>query len=355
MPKSTSFKGEKVERYKSEGGAIVVSVKYRLSKEQSEISKKIKENYLNGIDTLVEAVCGAGKTELIYDVMSAALANHKIVAFAVPRRDVVIELMPRIKAVFPSNTIVAVYGGHTSVLRADIVVLTTHQLYRYSEIFDLIILDEIDAFPFKDNDLLFTMFKNANRGRIVMMSATPSIEVLQEFSTQNHEILHLNTRFHHHPLPVPVLDIKYGFYKYMSLVRKMHQFVAEKKPVFVFCPTIKLAETVFNFLDKVFPGGSVVHSKLANRSSEIIKFKNGNYKYLVTTAVLERGVTIKNLQVIVFDADHSIYDEQSLIQIAGRVGRKYDAPEGEVIFIANKSTEAIKNAIQTIKSKNESL
>ena len=50
-----------------------------------------------------------------------------------------------------------------------------------------------------------------------------------------------------------------------------------------------------------------------------------------------------------------MYDSQTLIQISGRVGRKIDAPEGEVIFLVNKETEAIKDAISTIKRKNKSL
>ena len=350
-----AFKGEKVEQFKPKPGHVILDIKYPLSKEQKALSNKIRENYMNGIDTLVDAVCGAGKTELVYEVISYALSSGKTVAFAVPRRDVVIELTPRIKQVFPNNKVVSVYGGHTSNLKGDIVVLTTHQLYRYPGIFDLIILDEIDAFPFKDNDLLMAMLHHASRGRIVMMSATPSDEVLQEFSQQNHDILSLNKRFHRHPLPVPELYIRIGFSKYVFIVRKVNQFMMQSKPVFVFCPTIQIAETIFSFLIKIFKDGNIVHSKKEDREQIINDFKNDKYRYLVTTAVLERGVTIKNLQVIIVDADNDIYDEHALIQISGRVGRKYDAPEGEVVFLASKKTEAIEKAISTIKSKNESL
>ena len=84
-------------------------------------------------------------------------------------------------------------------------------------------------------------------------------------------------------------------------------------------------------------------------------FKNGKYDYLITTAVLERGVTIKNLQVIIYNADHELYDEHALIQISGRVGRKYDAPKGEVIFLVDKITNEIKRTISTIEDKNKSL
>lgn len=350
-----SFRGETVSSYKPKDGHVVMTLKYPLSKEQLEIAKRAKENFLRGFDTLINAVCGAGKTELVYEVIAAALSNKKTVAFAVPRRDVVIELAPRIKATFPSNTIASVYGGHTSKLKADIVILTTHQLYRYPHIFDLIILDEIDAFPFKDNDLLMAMLKNASRGRIVMMSATPSDEVLREFSLEKHEILHLNTRFHKHPLPVPKVYVRYGPTKYITLLNKMKQFQKEKKPVFIFCPTIDMAETVYGVIKKIIPNGNIVHSKKSDRATIIDDFKNGKYFYLVTTAVLERGVTIKDLQVIIFNADHDIYDEHALIQISGRVGRKYDAPEGEVVFLIDKITDSIQRTISTIESKNKSL
>ena len=350
-----SFKGEMVENLKTKSGSVVMDIKYPLSKEQKNISEKVKQNYINGIDTLIDAVCGAGKTELVYEVMAAALSNKKTVAFAVPRRDVVIELTPRIKSVFPSNSVVSVYGGHTSKLKADIIILTTHQLYRYPHDFDLIILDEIDAFPFKDNDLLIAMLNNASRGRIIMMSATPSDGVLQEFSKEKHDILHLNTRFHRHPLPVPKVYTRYGLLKYALLIKKLNEFKNANKPTFIFCPTIDIAESVFATVHKVIPNGNITHSKKDDRSQIIEDFKNGKYLYLVTTAVLERGVTIKNLQVIIYKADHELYDEHALIQISGRVGRKYDAPEGEVIFLVDKITNAIRNTIATIQSKNKSL
>lgn len=70
---------------------------------------------------------------------------------------------------------------------------------------------------------------------------------------------------------------------------------------------------------------------------------------MVTTAVLERGITVKDLQVVVYRADKTIYDAAALIQIAGRAGRKKDAPEGEVTFLARKETEGIRDAILEIR------
>jgi competence protein ComFA len=312
-------------------------------------------NYKNKIDTLVNAVCGAGKTELVYAVIAECLSQGKHVAFAVPRRDVVIELSHRISEVFKENTVISVYGSHTDKLEADIVVLTTHQLYRYDKYFDLIILDEIDAFPFKNNKLLSSMFFRAVNGVVLMMSATPSNDVLNYFRKSNRSILELNTRFHKHPLPIPEVIRKIGIFKIPYLIKKLKEFQAQNKKVFVFAPTIAKCENLAKLLGIFIKNGTFVHSKCRDRTKKISAFKEGKFDYMVTTSVLERGVTFKDLQVIIYDADNELYNSYTLIQIAGRVGRKIDAPEGEVIFLVNKTTDSINKAIRTIKSKNKHL
>ena len=350
-----SMKGSEAEQKKRGKGAVVMRLNYPLSKEQLVLSKQIVANYKNKTDTLVNAVCGAGKTELVYRVIACVLSQGKNVAFAVPRRDVVIELAQRIHMVFPFNSIVSVYGGHTEKLEADIVVLTTHQLYRYDKYFDLIILDEIDAFPFKDNKLLNAMFFRAIKGQIVMMSATPSNDVIEFFSQKNRQILELNTRFHRHPLPVPRVVQKIGYFKIPYLIKKVKEYILQNKKVFIFAPTIDRCEFVYKILKIPVKNGTFVHSKCKDRAKKIRDFKEGKYDYMVTTAVLERGVTFKDLQVIIYDADSEIYNPQTLIQISGRVGRKIDAPEGEVIFLVNKETADIRETIRTIQEKNRHL
>ena len=81
-------------------------------------------------------------------------------------------------------------------------------------------------------------------------------------------------------------------------------------------------------------------------------FKEQKIKFLITTSILERGITIKNVQVIVFNASHKIFDTSTLIQIAGRVGRKKDAYDGDVWFLAKKPTICINEAIEKIKEDN---
>lgn len=347
--KCIAFLGDELSPSPLQATTVGFHLSYSLSKEQQELSNKILSNYKNGIDTLVYAVCGSGKTEISYGVIGYAMSKGLHVGFALPRRDVVIELVERIKDAFPKNKIIAVYGGHTDELEGDCIVCTTHQLYRYPDYFDLLVMDEIDAFPFKGSEVLQAFYEKSVHGHTLMMTATPSRKVIDMFKGNGKSILSLHTRFHKKPIPVPKIKISFSLFKIASLMRFLSQYEREHKPVLVFVPTIDDSRRLSILLHPFFKQGTYVNSQRADRSRVISMFKQGKYHYLVTTAVLERGVTIANCQVIVYEADHPVYDAATLVQIAGRAGRKANAPKGDVIFIAETESEGMKNAIDEIK------
>ena len=347
--KCISFRGEEALEKKVSPKNVVLSLDYRLSKEQETLSKQIIENYDKGIDTLVYAVCGSGKTEISYGIIARSMARGLRVGFALPRRDVVIELYYRLKSAFPHNSIVAVYGGNTTRLEGDCIILTTHQLYRYPNYFDLLVMDEIDAFPFKGNDVLIAMYKRSLKGHCVMMSATPSEAVIKEFQGEGHAILELRTRFHKHPIPVPKTITVPSIFQLLFVIRRLRVYGKEGKPCLIFVPTVEDAELLFQKLSMFVKGGDYVSSKRRMREAIISKFKKGGYSYLVTTAVLERGVTVKGVQVVVYGADDPIYDSAALIQIAGRVGRKKGAEDGDVFFLAKEESKSMRKAIKEIQ------
>ncbi len=332
-----------------------IFLNYSLSEEQQELSNRLLDNYKRGIDSLVAAVCGSGKTEISLQVIQYAINCGEKVAFAVPRKDVVIELTNRLKEIFKKNRVISVYGGHNKIVNGDLIVLTTHQLYRYNHFFSLIVLDEIDAFPFKNNKVLESMFYGSLNGHYIMMSATPSDEVLKHFKQKDKDILNLDIRFHRHPLPVPIIYIRNKVLLVIKLLSLLDKFLKANKPVFVFAPTIEECENVFGLLKYRFRGGNFVHSKREERNKIIDDFRNGKYRFLVTTSVLERGVTVENLQVIVYLAAHQIYDKGTLIQIAGRVGRKKEAPTGEVYYLSDRDSIQMDLARKEIIRANESL
>ena len=347
------FSGEEAKDIPHPPKKAPLSLAYKLSEEQSELSRRIVENFVKGVDTLVYAVCGSGKTEISYGVLAYAISHGLRAGFALPRRDVVIELYWRMMKAFPNNKIVAVYGDHHRRLEGDIVILTTHQLYRYPDYFDLLVMDEIDAFPFNGNDVLIALYKKSLRGHCVLMSATPSKAILKEFHKKNHEVLELMTRFHKKPIPVPKVNLSIPLFQTLKIIKKLREYKKEGKPCFVFAPTIVLCESLYEKVSLAVKNGSYVHSERPDKENVIDDFKKGKLDFLITTSVLERGVTIKNLQVLVFHADNkSIYDSSTLIQISGRVGRKMDSPSGEVVFFAQKQTEEMCDAIRKIEHYN---
>ena len=271
--------------------------------------------------------------------------------FVIPRKDVVIDLYPRIKKAFPSHKVIAVYGGHNEELEGDVIILTSHQLYRYQNYFDYLIMDEADAFPYYNNLILNSMFKRSLKGNYLMMSATSLKEMENVIKKEKGQILYLNKRYHGHPLPVPKL-IKCLFLKEVMLIYQFFKLYRLNKPIFVFCPTINECERIFKLLQLFFKNGNYVHSKRINREKIVDDFKHQKVKYLVTTSILERGVTVKDLQVIIYNASHTLFDEKALIQISGRVGRKSDAYDGEVILIGDYVSKKMEDAKRSIERAN---
>ena len=109
---------------------------------------------------MVHAVTGAGKTEMMYQVVATAIKAGKAVCIATPRIDVCIELYGRMKEDF-SCPISLLHGESEPYFRTPLVIATTHQLLKFYQAFDLLIIDEVDAFPYVDNPILYKAAQNA--------------------------------------------------------------------------------------------------------------------------------------------------------------------------------------------------
>ena len=97
--------------------------------------------------------------------------------WACPRRDLVTELAPRLQAALPEIEMAALHGQlRERYTDAPLVIATTHQALRLFAAFDLVILDEVDAFPYADNPVLELAVLRAVRpgGKLIYLTATPS-------------------------------------------------------------------------------------------------------------------------------------------------------------------------------------
>lgn len=330
---------------------IKAHLDFELTDAQKKASVRLKENALNKKDTLVYACCGAGKTEICFEAITAFLNMGRKIGFAIPRRQVVLEICERLKKAYPRLKVIAVCQGHTQVDDGDLIVCTMHQLYRYHQTFDLLIMDEVDAFPYKNNEVLEAVAMNACKGVKVYLSATPSEEMLKEAEAGRLSMIELFVRPHRHPLPVPRCHLFSNSLQMMHMLVFIHRHGGQW---LVFVPTIAKANHYAKWFSHLFSCSSFT-SQTLNKEELIEQFRNQQLSVLFTSTVLERGVTFKGVNIAILEADHKVFDEASLIQIIGRVGRDPQNPSGYALLYAEEKNHAIRRCVYALQKMNEAL
>lgn len=329
------------------------NLSFELTKQQKDIAMQLK-NLVDEHDVLIYAVCGAGKTEMLLEMLEDTLKKGKKVAIAIARRQVVLELAERLQFYFSNIKVTPVCQGYTKDTEGDLIVCTTHQLYRYRQCFDVLVLDEPDAFPYYGNPVLKGISKTSCRGHQVYLTATPDEEMMEKVNRKELVMLSLMTRPHGYKLPEPKVCLFPPWISFLSLFFWLKRKQKEQRQAMIFCPTIKMTDS-FTFLFSIFFKVCKCTSKTSNKDQIIDDFRKKKKQFIFCTSVLERGVTFSAVDVVVFYANHEVFNEASLIQIAGRVGRKKEYPSGEVLFYAFSRKKSIEKCIQRIQQANGSL
>lgn len=313
---------------------------------------------------LIWAVTGAGKTEMIFPLLQSILDAGGRVLVAAPRRDVVLELAPRLSKAFPEETVVTLYGGSPDRWkRGSITLATTHQLLRFKRAFDLVVIDEIDAFPYHNDPMLDYAAKGACKigGKYIYLSATPPTPLQREAAAGRLPHAKVPARFHGHPLPVPqklkILTVNRCLQEKKLppiLVRSLSASLSRGAQVFLFVSRIKHISPILELLRKAITNMPIEGTSSIDpeRTSKVMAFRNCEIRLLVTTTILERGVTVPKSDVFILDADSELFDEAALIQMAGRAGRSKDDPAGRVVFAAPQWTRSQSSAVRQVKAMN---
>ncbi|GGH64478.1 hypothetical protein GCM10008014_42900 [Paenibacillus silvae] len=313
---------------------------------------------------LLWAVTGAGKTEMIFPLLQHTLDHGGKALVATPRRDVVLELAPRLAKAFPDTSLATLYGGSTERWKdAQLTLATTHQLMRFYHGFDLVIIDELDAYPYHNDPMLAHAAAASCKpdGHFVYLSATPPARLQREAALGKLAHAKVPVRFHRHPLPVPKLMRMITVAQCIKrkqlpapIVSSIRSSLERDAQVFVFVTRIAQIEAFVQLMRRTFPNISIegTSSQDVDRASKVIAFRERSIRLLVTTTILERGVTIPRSDVFILDADNGLFDEASLVQMAGRAGRSLDDPAGRVIFAASRRTRSQVKAVSQIRKMN---
>ena len=329
--------------------------------------ERVSQGLLQAVDkkeaTLVHAVTGAGKTEMIYQVVAKVINRGGAVCLASPRIDVCLELYKRLQSDFTCK-ISLLHGESEPYFRTPLVVATTHQLLKFYQAFDLLIVDEVDAFPYVDNPLLYHAVNNCVKesGLKIFLTATSTDELDKKVKQGELKRLSLPRRFHGNPLVIPKPVWLSDFDKHLQknrLVPKLRRYIEKQRetayPLLIFASEIEKGERLKEILQRDFPNEKIgfVSSVTEDRLQQVQAFRDRELTILISTTILERGVTFPCVDVFVVEANHQLFTKSSLIQIGGRVGRSMDRPTGQLIFFHDGINRSIKKAIKEVKEMNQ--
>ncbi|MCT2910573.1 DEAD/DEAH box helicase [Weissella confusa] len=313
----------------------------------------------NGASHLTYAVTGAGKTEMLFPMLTYALQAGKRVAIVSPRVDVIVELAPRIRAAFITD-FVTLYGDSPDDYRyTQLVLASTHQLLRFKQAFDVIVIDEVDAFPYAENPQLIGALHQATalHGSHFYLTATPSPRLLREVRRRQMALSLLPRRFHGNPLPNFTIRRVGEWRKKMprQLQQLLQTYQQTGQRFLLFVPAVADLDTVLTMVQHGTSDMAIAatHATDSERQAKVQAMRDESLQALITTTILERGVTFPGIDVIILGADDAVFSQAALIQIAGRCGRSSSRPFGKVTAFVQERTQTLLAARSEINYLNQ--
>ena len=124
-----------------------------------------------------------------------------------------------------------------------------------------------------------------------------------------------------------------------------------KNQCIIFVSSKQLCLLLYRLFKKLI-NCTYVYSDLEDRDKNIMDFKDKKYQFIFATTVLERGITIKDVFVVILIFNKQVFDKSSLVQMLGRVGRNFNNPYGEAYIFSSVFDKEITLAIDDIKEAN---
>ena len=194
------------------------------------------------------------------------------------------------------------------------------------------------------------------------MTATPDQRLLQRVRKKELSISYLPLRYHRHLLPEihPVMvgnwrkRVTKGYLP-TSLIAWINRRLNEQREFLFFVPHIADLAGVASVLRRRFKNArfATVHAADPDRATKVMQMRQHGLDFLITTTILERGVTFPAIDLLVLGADDPVFSPAALVQIAGRVGRSPKRPTGNVTFFIGAYAKNVTQAMQQIKLVNQ--
>lgn len=337
---------------------------FELTKDQSKCLQDIMLDFISGrpMNRLIQGDVGSGKTVVAFMAMLIVLENYAQVAFLAPTEilalqhyntllalgkdiDITIDFMSSQNRKHRSVQVERLQSGETQII------VGTHALLEEGITFKklgLVVIDEQHRFGVLQR---LSLIEKTQYPNVLSMSATPIPRTMLLGAYGDLDVSTIKTK---PALRKPVTTTVIGIGKIEELVSRLKEYESQ---IYWVCPVIEESETLTtvyarcDYLRQNFPHDEVqiLHGKMnaAEKESIMQRFRNNEFKILVSTVVIEVGVDIPNANMIIIEHAER-FGLAQLHQLRGRVGRG-DVAAHCVLLYHNPVSAIGKKRLQIMK------
>lgn len=236
----------------------------------------------------------------------------------------------------------------------------THAIYQEEVIYKnlgLAIYDEQQRFGVEQREQL------QNKGEAVeelMLSATPIPRTLAQVAYNNIDVSYMKKSL---PFKKPIQSFYYQTNSIKPFYNQLNSLLEDKQQIYIVTPLVEYSETMdlknaitmYENIKKHYEGKytvALVHGQLDNQEKDriMLDFINHKIDILVSTSIIEVGVSVSNANaIIIYDAHR--FGLSQLHQLRGRVGR--GNKQGYCVFLSDNLNENVQEKLNYIASNND--
>ena len=322
--------------------------------------QRVAINSASNTDTVILSPTGSGKTIAFLIPVLSRLDDAKTgiqAMILVPSRELALQIEQVFKAMGTGFKVNCFYGGHpvkterNNLIEAPAVLIGTPGRIAYHirhenfnpDAIHTIVLDEFDKaleFGFEE-DMAFIISRLKNVGRRILTSATKMTEI-PSFTGLGKSA---EVNFLSDSNSLPDLVIKSVVSDAADKLEALFSLICKigNRSTLVFCNHREAVDRISALLWNMGLDHGVFHGGMEqeDREKALLKFRNGSYRFLITTDLASRGLDIPEIEFVVhYQLPHN---EEAFLHRNGRTARMHSSGTAYVILTEDEQPSFLKD------------
>ena len=322
--------------------------------------QRVAINSASNTDTVILSPTGSGKTIAFLIPVLSRLDDAKTgiqAMILVPSRELALQIEQVYKAMGTGFKVNCFYGGHpvkterNNLIEAPAVLIGTPGRIAYHirhenfnpDAIHTIVLDEFDKaleFGFEE-DMAFIISRLKNVGRRILTSATKMTEI-PSFTGLGKSA---EVNFLSDSNSLPDLVIKSVVSDAADKLEALFSLICKigNRSTLVFCNHREAVDRISALLWNMGLDHGVFHGGMEqeDREKALLKFRNGSYRFLITTDLASRGLDIPEIEFVVhYQLPHN---EEAFLHRNGRTARMHSSGTAYVILTEDEKPSFLKD------------